>query len=79
MLVVVHFLLDCRELRDIRCYQDDPLVRRILGLTRLSVASTLSRALAWLAPIKPVRSSCVGMPVTGTGTLGASETQADHC
>jgi hypothetical protein len=46
VLLVVHLLLGYRELRDIRYYQDDPLVRRILGLTRLPDASTLSRALA---------------------------------
>jgi hypothetical protein len=46
LLLVVHLLLGYRELRDIRYYQDDPLVRRILGLTRLPDASTLSRALA---------------------------------
>ena len=45
LLLVVHLLLGYRELRDIRYYQDDPLVRRILGLTRLPDASTLSRAL----------------------------------
>ena len=46
LLLVVHLLLGYRELRDIRYYQDDPLMRRILGLTRLPDASTLSRALA---------------------------------
>ena len=46
LLLVVHLLLGYRILRDIRYYQDDPLVRRILGLTRLPDASTLSRALA---------------------------------
>ena len=46
LLLVVHLLLGYRELRDIRYYQDDPLVRRVLGLTRLPDASTLSRALA---------------------------------
>jgi len=46
LLLIVHLLLGYRELRDIRYYQDDPLVRRILGLTRLPDASTLSRALA---------------------------------
>jgi hypothetical protein len=46
LLLIVHLLLGYRELRDIRYYQDDPLVRRILGLTRLPDASTISRALA---------------------------------
>lgn len=46
LLLIVHLLLGYRELRDIRYYQDDPLVRRVLGLSRLPDASTLSRALA---------------------------------
>jgi hypothetical protein len=46
LLLVVHLLLGYRQLRDIRYYQDNPLVRRILGLTRLPDASSLSRALA---------------------------------
>ena len=46
LLLVVHLLLGYRELRDIRYYQNDPLVHRILGLIRLPDASTLSRALA---------------------------------
>lgn len=46
LVLIVHLLLGYRELRDIRFYHDDPLVRRTLGLSRLPDASTLSRALA---------------------------------
>ena len=44
--LVVHLLLGYRQLRDIRYYADDPLVRRILGLRRLPDVATVSRALA---------------------------------
>ena len=46
MVMVVHLLLGYRRLRDLRYYQDDPLVRRVLGLTRLPDVATLSRTLA---------------------------------
>jgi hypothetical protein len=46
LLLVVHLLLGYRELRDIRYYADDPLVKRVLGLRRLPDVATLSRALA---------------------------------
>ena len=32
LLLIVHMVLGFRELRDIRYYVDDPLVKRILGL-----------------------------------------------
>jgi hypothetical protein len=43
--MIVHLLLGFRELRDRRAYLDDPLVKRILGLSRLPDVSTLSRML----------------------------------
>lgn len=43
--LVLHLLLGFRELRDSRCYRDDPLVKRLLGLKRLPDVSTLSRML----------------------------------
>lgn len=46
LLLVVHLLLGYRELRDIRYYNDDPLVKRILGLSSLPDVATVSRALA---------------------------------
>jgi hypothetical protein len=45
MQLVVHLLLGYRELRDSRYYQDDPLVKRLLGLRRLPDVATLSRML----------------------------------
>ena len=46
LCLVVHLLLGYRELRDLRYYAGDPLVKRILGLRRLPDVATLSRALA---------------------------------
>ncbi len=46
LLLVVHLLLGYRELRDSRYYQDDEMVRRLLGLKRLPDVATISRALA---------------------------------
>ncbi len=46
LLLIVHMLLGYRELRHIRYYSDDPLVKRVLGLSRLPDVATISRALA---------------------------------
>lgn len=43
--LILHLLLGYRELRDSRFYQDDPLVKRVLGLNRLPDVATLSRML----------------------------------
>lgn len=41
--LIVHLLLGFRKLRDIEFYEDDPLVRRVLGLKVLPDVSTISR------------------------------------
>ena len=46
LLLVIHLLLGYRELRHVRFYQNDPMVLRILGLSRLPDVATLSRTLA---------------------------------
>lgn len=43
--LVVHVLLGYRELRESRYYENDPLVKRLLGLQRLPDVATLSRML----------------------------------
>jgi hypothetical protein len=48
LLLIVHLLLGYRRLQDIRYYQDDPMVCRLLGLERLPDAATVSRTLASL-------------------------------
>jgi hypothetical protein len=46
MLLIVHLLLGHRRLQDMRYYQDDPLVCRLLGVSRLPDVATVSRTLA---------------------------------
>ncbi len=46
LLLIVHALLGYRDLRHIQYYQDDPLVTRMLGLSRLPNVATRSRVLA---------------------------------
>jgi hypothetical protein len=48
LLLIVHLLLGYRRLQDMRYYQDDPMVRRLLGLERLPDVATVSRTLATL-------------------------------
>jgi len=43
--LIVHLLLGFRSLRDVACYQDDPLVQRVLGVRRGADPATLSRML----------------------------------
>jgi len=43
--LILHLLLGYRELRESRYYQDDPLVKRFLGLRQLPDVATLSRML----------------------------------
>jgi hypothetical protein len=44
-LLIVHLLLGYRRLQDLRYYEDDPMVRRVLGLKRLPDVATVSRTL----------------------------------
>ena len=46
LMLIVHLLLGYRRLRDVRFYQDDPMVRRVLGVFRLPDVATVSRTLA---------------------------------
>lgn len=46
ILLVIHFLLGYRELRDSRYYADDPLVKRVLGVNRIPDVATVSRYLS---------------------------------
>jgi hypothetical protein len=48
LLLITHLLLGYRRLQEIRYYQDDPLVRRLLGVERLPDVATVSRTLAGL-------------------------------
>lgn len=45
MLLIVHLLIGYRRLSDLRFYEDDPLVKRVLDLKRLPDVATVSRTL----------------------------------
>jgi len=45
LLLILHLIMGYRRLRDLDYYQDDPLVKRLLGLQRLPNVATVSRAL----------------------------------
>lgn len=49
--LIVHLLIGFRQLRDLRYYRDDPMVQRVLGLTRLPDVATLSRLMATADPL----------------------------
>lgn len=49
--LLLHLLLGYRRLRDRDYYADDPLVLRVLGLTKLPDTSTISRMLAKIDPV----------------------------
>jgi hypothetical protein len=46
LTLVVHLLIGFRQLRDTRYYRDDPMVQRVLGLSRLPDVATMSRLLS---------------------------------
>jgi hypothetical protein len=46
MLLIIHLLLGYRELRQVRYYEDDPLVQRLVGLKKLPDVATISRTLS---------------------------------
>jgi hypothetical protein len=49
-LLIIHVLLGGEWLSDISWYRHDPLVKRVLGLRRLPVTSTLTRAMRRFTP-----------------------------
>ncbi len=46
LLLITHLMLGFRRLQDLRYYRDDPMVRRLLGLSDLPDVATVSRTLA---------------------------------
>lgn len=44
--LMLHLLLGFRHLRDVVCYQEDPLVKRVLGVQCIADPSTISRILS---------------------------------
>ena len=46
LLLIIHFIIGFRRLRDLDYYKDDPMIKRALGLKRLPNVATVSRELA---------------------------------
>ena len=46
LLLVVHFVLGYRTLRELRYYADDPMIYRVVGLKRMPDVATISRYLS---------------------------------
>jgi hypothetical protein len=46
LILIVHMLIGYRQLQDLRYYQDDPMVRRLLGISRVPDVASVSRMLA---------------------------------
>lgn len=46
ILLIIHLTLGYRRIKDLRYYEHDPLVRRVVGLSRLQDPSSISRILA---------------------------------
>ncbi|WP_428262310.1 IS1380 family transposase [Haliangium sp.] len=46
LLLVVHLMVGCRQLRDRDYYADDPLIKRVVGLRQIPDVATITRRLA---------------------------------
>jgi hypothetical protein len=72
--LVVHLILGFRSLRDVACYDEDPLVKRVVGMGRIATPATISRMLRdcsdaeirglhrILSEIVLERLQCMGLP-----------------
>jgi hypothetical protein len=65
LLLIVHLLIGYRRLREIDYYRDDPMVKRVLGLSRIPDVATVSRALSTVdgEGIEKLRQLCRGMVI----------------
>ena len=79
MLLIFHLLLGFRKLRDLDYYQDDPLVKRLLGLKRLPDVSTVSRTLRTIdnPAIEKVRELCRNLVIARLQKLALSRLTLD--
>ena len=58
LLLITHLLLGYRRIRDLKYYENDPLIKRIIGISKLPDVSTISRNLSKLEvqSVKNIRS-----------------------
>lgn len=79
LALVVHLLLGYRELRDVRFYRDDPMVKRLLGLRRLPDVATVSRVLASVdaRAVNRLRALCRKLCLDRLRALGVARVTLD--
>ena len=79
LLLIFHLLMGFRRLRDLDYYQDDPLVKRLLGLKRLPDVSTVSRALRTIdnPAMEKVRELCRNLIIARLQKLSLSRLTLD--
>lgn len=79
LCLIVHLLLGYRKLRDMDYYRDDPMVKRLLGVTRLPDVSTVSRALARVDQdsVEKIRQLCRRWVLEGLIRTGFSRLTLD--
>lgn len=66
MFLIVHLLLGFRRLRERDYYHEDPMVLRILGLTRIADVSTISRNMSQMDPKSFVKIRKLNQEIVGT-------------
>jgi phage anti-repressor protein len=79
LLLIFHLLMGFRRLKDLDYYQDDPLVKRLLGLKRLPDVSTVSRALRTIdnPAMEKVRELCRNLIIARLQKLALSRLTLD--
>ena len=79
LLLIVHLMLGYRRLREMDRYQEDPLVLRLLGLSRLPDISTVTRRLSQVdrQSIRNVREMNRGLVLDPLATIGLSRLTMD--
>ena len=77
--MIIHLLLGYREMRDIKFYEEDPVVRRTWSLRRLPNVSTISRVLASfdVNAVNELRALVRDLVLTRLGSLGLSRVTLD--
>lgn len=79
LLLIVHLMLGYRRLREMERYKDDPLVLRLLGLSRLPDVSTVTRRLSQVdrESIENVRQMNRELVLDPLATVGLSRLTMD--
>lgn len=79
MQLILHVLLGYRELRDVAHYEDDPLVKRVLGLNQVPNVATISRMLkeADQSSVDKLRQLLSDMVLERIGTLALPRVTLD--